>query len=66
MDTFIAIVVATEVLRCLAALLVLYYAYRIYQDQRVLIRFLVGSKKGSLEKMMESSAISSLKTTREK
>ena len=66
MDTFMMIVVVTEVLRCLAALLVLYYAYRIYQGQKELIRSLGGSKKGSLEKAMESSATSTLKTTPEK
>lgn len=66
MDIYTTTVGAIALLLFLVELLVLYYALRIYQDIRVLIRFLVGSRNVSLERTMESSAISSSKTTPEK
>lgn len=66
MEQFMTIVLVTEVLRCLAGLMVLYYAYQIYQGQKELTRFLEGSKDANFERTMENSAISTLKTTRVK
>lgn len=66
MPTSMTIAAVIVAVLFLVELLVLLCVLRICQDQKVLIRFLVGSKKGSLEKQMESSAISTLRTTPEK